>query len=384
MTTFVTGATGYLGSYVVHELLSQPGGHLSLLVRARDAPAAQERLWRAMQLHVDFDRFRELVAERVDLYLGDITEPQLGLPPTAYARLLERTESIVHIAASLNRKSEKACLNVNLRGTLAVIKLAQAASDDHGLAHFSDVSTTAVAGQRQSEVVYEDTAIDWDRADYDPYARSKKFCEHMVHELLPEVPKSVFRPSMVIGDSRFAQTTQFDMVSAFAFLARLPVIPIEPNARIDTVPADYVARAIVAVHRGGGATDRTFHLSAGQGSQTAAQIVQALRIHGKPLTGRLVGELEGGASRLAKMAAQAPRGSTIGRFGSMMRVFWPYITFDTVFDNQRIVEYLGHAPPVVTEYMSRTLEFAIESGFKFPYKPWPDDAPALEVWSSQA
>lgn len=378
-TTFVTGATGYLGSYVVHDLLSQHDGRLALLVRAKNLDEAKRRLWHAMQLHVNFDRFCELVSGRVDIYLGDITAPRLGLSMDAYAQLVASADSVLHIAASLNRKSEKACLNVNLRGTLAVVKLAQAVQDDHGLRRFSDVSTTAVAGERQGEDIVEGSAIEWDRRDYDPYARSKKFCEHMVHELLPEVPTSVLRPSMVIGDSRFGETTQFDMVGAFAFLARLPLIPLSPDARIDTVPADYVARGVVAVHMGSGDQDGIYHLSSGRHSLTAAQIVAGLRVGGRPLRGRLVGELSDPAGRMATLAAATPRGWPTARFGAMMEVFWPYITFDTVFDNSRIVEVLGDAPPAVTEYMSRTLDFAIGCGFKYPYAPWPEGAVGPEM-----
>jgi len=90
------------------------------------------------------------------------------------------TDSVIHCAASLNRKSEKSCLNVNLRGTLEVLTLARSAEHYHGLRRFSQVSTVAVAGKRQDEVVTEDRSIDWERSDYDPYARTKKFCEHMM------------------------------------------------------------------------------------------------------------------------------------------------------------------------------------------------------------
>src|SRR6185437_13369996 len=139
------------------------------------------------------------------------------------------TDSVIHCAASLNRKSEKACLNVNLRGTLEVIKLAAGAPAPHGPRRFSHVSTVAVVGQSSNEIVKEDEAIDWARSDYDPYARTKKFCEHMIRQLLPDVPRTIFRPSIVLGDSRYPQTTQFDMVRAFVFLAGLPVLPFRPN-----------------------------------------------------------------------------------------------------------------------------------------------------------
>ena len=128
---------------------------------------------------------------------------------------------------------------MNLRGTLEVVQLAMRARDQHGLRRFSHVSTVAVAGQRANEVVEEDTAIDWSRSDYDPYARTKKFCEHMVRQLLPDVRRTIFRPSIVLGDSRRAETNQFDMVRAFVFLAGLPALPFRPADRIDIVPGRF-------------------------------------------------------------------------------------------------------------------------------------------------
>src|SRR5213076_1935788 len=107
---------------------------------------------------------------------------------------VDTTDSLIHCAASLNRKSEKQCLNVNLRGTLEVIQLARRAQNRNGLRRYSHVSTVAVAGKRENEVVTEDASIDWSRSDYDPYARTKKFCEHMANQLLPDVPKTIFRP----------------------------------------------------------------------------------------------------------------------------------------------------------------------------------------------
>lgn len=233
MTTFLTGSTGFLGSYVVTRLLQDTSEDLALLVRAPNSEQAVQRLWAAWQVHMDFDEFRQHVEKRVHVFLGDITQPALGLEPPEYDRLAERIDSIIHIAASLNRKSEKAALNVNLRGTLAVTKLALAARERGGLRRFSDVSTTAVAGRRFGEDIFEDDSIEWSRDDYDPYARSKKFCEHMLHELLGDIPHTVFRPSIVLGDSQRPITSQFDMLRAFVFLAKLPIIPLAPQARMD-------------------------------------------------------------------------------------------------------------------------------------------------------
>ena len=247
MAIFLTGSTGYIGAHVAANLLEGHGAALNLLVRARDAQEAQLRLWRALQLHLEFPRFYEFLQTKVRIFCGDLTSPGFGLGRDEYDRLVHTTDSVIHCAASLNRKSEKSCLNVNLRGTLEVLTLARHAEHYHGLRRFSEVSTVAVAGKRSNEVVTEDRSIEWDRSDYDPYARTKKFCEHMTRVLLPDTPKTVFRPSIVLGDSRHAETTQFDMVKAFVFLAGLPVLPFRATDKIDIVNVDFVADAIATL-----------------------------------------------------------------------------------------------------------------------------------------
>src|SRR5467141_4779662 len=249
MAIFLTGSTGYIGAHIAAILLDRHTDRLNLLVRAKTEQEANERLWHALQLHLDFPQFREALEMRINVFRGDLTDPRFGLGDTEYTRLVGTTESIIHCAASLNRKSEKSCLNVNLRGTLEVAQLGRRAQDAHGLRRFSQVSTVAVAGHPSHEVVTEDASIDWNRSDYDPYARTKKFSEHMVHQLLPDVTRTIFRPAIVLGDSRRAETTQFDMVQAFDTLARFPVLPLRPNDKIDIVPANYVGAAIPKIHQ---------------------------------------------------------------------------------------------------------------------------------------
>ncbi len=261
---FITGGTGYLGSYVIAELFARSDRpRLSLLTRARDRADFVEKLWRAMQLHWSADEFAEALP-RIDFVRGDLAAPKLGIDPRDRERVVRESESVLHIAASLNRKSEKACLNANLRGTLSVIQLAREIIDAHGLRRFSAVSTTAVCGRREREVVTEDGSIEWDRSDYDPYGRTKKFAEHMVRELLPDVPTTIFRPSTVLGDSRFPETTQFDMARAYCFFADLPAIPIGAHIRQDIVNADFVGKAIALLHMKDDPAHDTYHLSAGE------------------------------------------------------------------------------------------------------------------------
>jgi nucleoside-diphosphate-sugar epimerase len=279
------------------------------------------------------------------------------------------TDSVLHCAASLNRKSEKSCLNVNLRGTLEVIQLARRAHDRHGLRRFSEVSTVAVAGQRSNELVAEDNAIDWDRSDYDPYARTKKFGEQMVRELLPDVPHTIFRPSIVLGDSRRAETTQFDMVRAFVFLGSLPVLPFHPGDCVDIVPVDYVADAIVTLHQRACPKHEIYHLSSGVNSESFRELTAALaeaRGKMKPLFWPELEEpFRGIVERLAR------RRDNLGNAASLLKVFLPYLVWNTVFDNTRVVAELGRAPAPFSSYCFPLFRFAKENRFRYPYREWP-------------
>ena len=371
MTIFLTGSTGYLGSYVADGLMREHGQKLALLVRAKSKDEAAERLWKSLQLHMDFATFYALLNERIDIYLGDLTDKNLGLDDASYKKLAHETTSVIHCAASLNRKSNKACFNVNLRGTLEVLKLARAAQDHHGLRRFSDVSTVAISGEVNHETVHEDRAIDWNKSDYDPYSRTKKFCEHMVHELLPEVPITVFRPSTVLGDSRRPETTQFDMVRAFVFFARLPVVPLDGSWRLDIVPADYVGAGIVAVHMQDKPEHDAYNLSSGDATPTYREIVSALRARGYSRRHLFAPQVLPAFEKTVEQLVATPRKWGVSPGASLLKVFLPYITYDTVFDNSRVQKVLGRAPVPFTEYCYDLYKFATEGNFKYPYKPWP-------------
>lgn len=369
MAIFLTGSTGYIGAHVAANLLEKYDAGLNLLIRGQDAHDAEVRLWQAMQLHMDFRRFYEFLQTRIRIFRGDLTTPLFGLAQDDYDRLIHTTDSVIHCAASLNRKSEKSCLNTNLRGTLEVIQLARRSHYYHGVRRFSFVSTVAVAGKRQDEVVTEDRSIDWNRSDYDPYARTKKFCEHMVRELLPETPLTIFRPSIVLGDSRYAATTQFEMVKSFVFLADLPALPFRPTDKIDIVNVDFVADAIATLHQKEPKYD-TYHLSSGTGSQTFREVTDALALAQQKRKPVFLPFTEKPFSATVNMLSN--RKGTMGYGASLMKVFMPYLVWNTVFDNNRAVSELGRRPVPFSQYSYPLLKFSKENNFTYTYQGWPE------------
>jgi nucleoside-diphosphate-sugar epimerase len=193
----------------------------------------------------------------------------------------------------------------------------------------------------------------------------------MAHQLLPDLPHTIFRPSIVLGDSTRAETSQFDMVQAFALLSRFPVLPLRPGDKIDIVPANYVAKAIVTVHQKGEPAHGIYHLSSGTGSQTYREITNVLAEagnHSKPVYWPGLG---GAFSSTVNWMAN--RSGATGRAASLLKVFWPYLDWNTVFDNSRVVAELnGEAPAKFTSYAHSLLQFSRKNNFKYPAKPWPE------------
>jgi thioester reductase-like protein len=370
---FITGANGYLGGYVCTRLLQQdPETRLALLIRSKSAQDAIEKLWDGWQLHLTPEAFEEAMA-RVDVIPGDLHAEGLGISKVNRKVLADTTESVIHIAASLNRKSEHACLNTNLRGTLSVLTLASEMNAGHGLRRFSLVSTAAVAGERHREIVLEDQAIDWNRRQYDPYARTKAFTELMTREVLPQVPLTIFRPSSVLGDSRHSRTTQWDMVRAFVFFSELPALPWGPDVRQDIVNADFVGDAIAALHQKKSPLHDCYHLSAGTGACSTQAITTAMVADTGRRPPRFSRRLQGPfASTVSALDAGLPKG-TPQRIAGLLKVFLPYVTNDTVFDNGRAVAEVGHAPVPFTQYCGDLYRYARANDFKFPGTPLPAD-----------
>jgi nucleoside-diphosphate-sugar epimerase len=193
----------------------------------------------------------------------------------------------------------------------------------------------------------------------------------MLDELLPDVPHLVFRPSIVLGDSRRPETTQFDMVEAFVFLAKMPVLPLRPLDRLDIVPVNFVAESIVQLHQKDRPQHTIYHLSSGTGSQTCRQITDAIstaRGGRKPVySPGLVNPFQGGVNWLSNR-----RGTSLGHMAALMKVFLPYLTWNTVFDNQRVVQETGQAPAPFSSYCFPLYQFAVSHHFKYPYQPWPE------------
>lgn len=260
----ITGATGFLGTQLVHEILERhPEASLILLIRNGSSESAQQRASRIVP---------EEAIPRVEVCSGDVGKPDLGLSTEQYSRVAGRVTRIIHCAATVrfDHTLEEA-RNINVEGTRRILDLASTAQH---LRSFTYVGTAYVAGDRKG-LIREDE-LNVGQPFRNTYEQTKAEAEALVQSHASDIPTVILRPSIVVGDSRTGATSSFKMMywPLKIYARRLwRTVPGYPDAVLDIVPVDFVARATVYLAFESSALGQTVHLCAGpQASATISEI----------------------------------------------------------------------------------------------------------------
>jgi nucleoside-diphosphate-sugar epimerase len=137
---------------------------------------------------------------------------------------------------------------------------------------------------------------------------------------------------------------------------------------------DFVADSIARLHQKDRPAHEIYHLSSGTDSETFVELTDALsKAQGKrgPV---FAPSLEGPSSKMVN--ALAGRAGKIGGLATLMKVFLPYLVWDTVFDNSRVIEEMGRRPAPFSKYCFPLLRFSRENNFLYKYRDWPSEATA--------
>src|ERR1700735_4032214 len=248
MRYVVTGGTGLIGRRVVSRLLdTRPDAEVWILVRRSSLSR--------------FEQLADQWGERAKPLVGDLIEPDLGLTAEAIAELGD-VDHVLHCAAIYDVPAadpEQRAANVD--GTRAVIELA--CRLDATLHH---VSSIAVAGDFHGEYTEDD--FDIGQKLPTPYHQTKFEAEMLVRST-PGLRYRIYRPAVVVGDSRTGEMDKIDgpyyffgVLSKLAVLPRLTPLLLPDTGRTNIVPGDYVANAIVALMHAPDLDGRAFHLTA--------------------------------------------------------------------------------------------------------------------------
>lgn len=201
---FLTGGTGFLGSHIAAELLRR-GFRVTLLARPGARDSAADRVGELL------DWFGLAAAARRGLRVvpGDITQPNLGIEPGVFREVLRETDEIIHCASSTSfseRKREEV-ETTNLGGLAHILDFARA-----GRAyHFHHMSTAFVVGKTDGACPEEPATA---REFFNVYEETKNAGERMAAAACREagLGLTIYRPSVVYGDSRTGRSLLFNAV----------------------------------------------------------------------------------------------------------------------------------------------------------------------------
>ncbi len=248
----VTGYPGFIGKRLVRRLVEgarRGSERVILLVQAKDAAAARQDLG-------------GLGAGCAEVVEGDVEQMHLGLSGAEWKALAREVTDVWHLAARSGLGTSRAELRrVNVEGTRNVLELGRAARNLSRLNHFS---TAYVSGDRVGVILEEELAMG--QRFHNAYEETKYQAELLVRRAQAELPATIYRPSIVVGDSRTGEIDRFEGPYALAILlvasplaVPLP-LPGDAVAPLNVVPVDFVVDAAVSIGANPAAAGRTVHL----------------------------------------------------------------------------------------------------------------------------
>ncbi|MFI0977656.1 thioester reductase domain-containing protein [Streptomyces sp. NPDC021093] len=240
----LTGATGYLGAYLLRELHNSTPGTVRCLVRAADGREATARLAaRCAEVGVP--------AEAAVAVAGDFTRPQFGLDDAYYQALADRTGTVYHCGASVNMNDPYQLARVpNVQGTVEVLRFA-AYGPAKAVHHVSTMAVFISARACGTDLIGDDSAPSLEYSGTFGYPASKYVAEELVRQAAARgVPAAIHRPPFVLGDSATG------MVATGEPLSTLMRVCVQLRTAPETLPqvpvctVDHAARAITALAPG--------------------------------------------------------------------------------------------------------------------------------------
>jgi NAD(P)-dependent dehydrogenase (short-subunit alcohol dehydrogenase family) len=366
MAYFVTGATGFIGRFLVQELVDRRDGEIFLLCRE----GSRHRLDRLIDRWGGGDRLVPVI--------GDLSQDLLGVDGEWIREHAGGIDHFFHLAAVYDMTaSEETNELMNVGGTRNALELAGALQ----AGCFHQVSSIAVSGDYRG--VFDETMFDEGPLLPSPYHRTKFESEKLVREDCP-VPWRVYRPAVVVGHSETGEMDKIDGPYYFFPLFKrmrdtlpswLPLVGVDLGDT-NVVPVDYVAKALDHLAHLPGRDGEAFHLVNPE-PQNTVELVNTFAAAAKaprfavPLdrtvaarlpTGLLPPSLRPGALVGAALRAPAARvalAQTLGRFGIPPEVV-EHVSFPSVYASRRTQKALagsGIAVPDLDSYAATLWTF---------------------------
>jgi amino acid adenylation domain-containing protein/thioester reductase-like protein len=377
----LTGATGFLGAFLLDELLQSTQANIYCLIRCSSLEVGQQKLRRNLTRYA---LNAAAQSSRVIPVLGDLSRPLLGLDPEQFRQLAGQIDLIYHNGAFVNLIYPYAALrDTNVLGTQEVLRLASQVKVKP--VHF--ISTLDVF--QSAHHAQMDTLLEQDDfpAGIEPgsgYAKSKWVAEKLVkaaHER--GIPTCISRPGMIIGHSQTGYSNTQDLVGRF--IKGLIQLESAPQMSLDMhlTPVDYVSQAIVSLSNQQESWGKAFHLTNAK-ALSLVQLVQHIQSLGYAIQ---YTEYDQWQTKLLGLDmsednALSPLMSLFTTKSEFYSSYLEVLTLEKV-SCQNVIAGLEktsiRCPVLDTNLLNTYFSYFIQSGFLHRSQPQPDQAEAVLI-----
>ena len=355
----ITGATGFLGGYLLKRILDEEGMSPVVLVRGKKGESPAGRVEKVLKYLYGKDRYK-MMSRRVRIVEGDIDRKNLATDKKDQVFLTGDIDEIYHSAAVAEFKVPiDRIRKINVGGTDNVMKFALEARMSGRLKNIYHISTTFVAGTKAG--TFSEKDLDVGQKFNNTYEQTKCESEILAHEYIKRgLNITIFRPSILTGDSVNGRTSNFKMLyqPLHFFAAELfDTIPADRSTGFNLIPVDSAADAILTLANKEDTSGKTYHIAnsntieAGHFIDLASDFFEFKKPEFIPIKYFNMKDL-----------------SSVQR--NLIEPYIPYFNYKTDFDSSftrnTLAKHGFHCPKIDDKLLIRLFKFCVDSGFIKP------------------
>ena len=359
---FITGATGFLGREFIAHLLAQgvAATNIFALVRSGKVLSAKQKF-----IHSLKDVVNEEKLNCINIVEGDLRKRYFNLNSTHWEQISNSTH-IVHMAALTQFDADlTTARQYNVHGVKNVIELARRAKSNGTLQHWGHVSTAYVVGNRTD--IIKSGELEYGGKFRNAYEQSKHEAELLLQPLLKEYPLTIFRPSIIIGNSKTGKAGNCSTVywAIRNYLSGQTKVYAKADTPLDLIPVDFVVSAMYRLIR----DDRVFGktLTLAGGNRTTVSLSEftneICRYINSPLP-TIINPNKLKLLRWLMMIAKLSKRHK--RFICQAESYLPYFSQNPRFDvseTEQLLKQTGITVPHLYEYLPTILNFCLQQSW---------------------
>ena len=347
----ITGASGFLGLHILKIILSKSDCNVNLLIRRKKDKSADQRGYELVS-HIYKDNINN-ISRKIRIIQGEITKENLGIKDVIITKLINTVEEIYHCAALTDFSvSWGEVSKVNVYGTENVLEFAEQCRK---IKKVNYISSAFIAGDKEG--AFSENDFDVNQGFNNPYEKSKFEAELLVRKYISKGLKiKIFRPSILAGvyfDGEAPSRQMFYQLLRFFYLNLFDEAPLDVDTFYNIIPVDMAAMAIYTLANSGTASD-VYHIISPNNIRLTNIINLSIDFFGfKDCKFTSVKNFD-----MNKLTPTQKK---------LIKPYLPYFNYKCIFTSKKteaeLKRYNFTYPIINEEYLKRTLNFWIKSGF---------------------